>query len=221
MIKKILGSLILGLVLGFSSAHAQGTTATLSGTVSDETGAAVSEASIFIRNESTGWQRETKTNGDGEFTLSFLPPGQYTVKATRRGFQETEIKNMILEVGAQLSFTVSLKASGPSESVTVTDAATINTAPAVSTVINRQFVENLPMNGRSFQSLIILTPGVVLTKTGFGEQGQFSVNGQRSNANYFTIDGVSANFQISGSATLNQTAGGSIPGGSAGGASRG
>ena len=84
-------------------------------------------------------------------------------------------------------------------------------------MINREFVANLPMNGRSFQSLIILTPGVVLTKTGFGEQGQFSVNGQRSNANYFTVDGVSANIQISGSATLNQTAGGSIPGGSASG----
>ncbi len=107
MIKKILGSLILGLVLGLSSAHAQGTTATLSGTVLDEAGAAVSEAGIFIRNESTGWQRETETNVHGEFSLSFLPPGQYTVKATRRGFQETEIKNMILEVGAQLSFTVS------------------------------------------------------------------------------------------------------------------
>ncbi|MDQ3221353.1 MAG: TonB-dependent receptor [Pyrinomonadaceae bacterium] len=217
MMNKIIGCLILGMGFCFVSIKAQGITATLSGMASDEARAAVPDAVITIRNENTGWQRDAKTNGDGEFTLSFLPPGQYTIQAARQGFQKTELKNLVLEVGAQLSLRLLLKAEGPSETVTVTDAAVISTAPAVSTVINRQFVENLPMNGRSFQSLIILTPGVVLTKTGFGEQGQFSVNGQRSNANYFTIDGVSANFQISGSATLNQTAGGSIPGGSAGG----
>ncbi|MBA3257577.1 MAG: TonB-dependent receptor [Pyrinomonadaceae bacterium] len=215
--KRIIASLFLGLLLGLSSAYSQGTTATLSGTVSDEDGAAVPDAIVTVRNDGIRWQRETTTNSAGDFTLSFLPPGRYAVKAARQGFLATEIKDMALEVGAQLSLKIALKPAGPAESVTVTAASAINTAPSVSTLINRQFVESLPMNGRSFQSLIILTPGVVLTKTGFGEQGQFSVNGQRSNANYFTVDGVSANIQISGSATLNQTAGGSIPGGSAGG----
>ncbi|MBA3573163.1 MAG: carboxypeptidase regulatory-like domain-containing protein, partial [Pyrinomonadaceae bacterium] len=215
--KRIITSLFLGLLLGLSSAYSQGTTATLSGTVSDEDGAAVPDAIVTVRNDGIRWQRETTTNSAGDFTLSFLPPGRYAVKAARQGFLATEIKDMALEVGAQLSLKIALKPAGPAESVTVTAASAINTAPSVSTLINRQFVESLPMNGRSFQSLIILTPGVVLTKTGFGEQGQFSVNGQRSNANYFTVDGVSANIQISGSATLNQTAGGSIPGGSAGG----
>ena len=62
----------------------------------------------------------------------------------------------------------------------------------VSTVVDRTFVENLPLNGRSFQTLIMLAPGVVVTPPVFDEQGQFSVNGQRADANYFTVDGVSA-----------------------------
>ena len=64
----------------------------------------------------------------------------------------------------------------------------------MSTVIGNRFVENLPLNGRSFSSLIDLTPGVVLTPSNFYEQGQFSVNGQRPDANYFMVDGVSANL---------------------------
>jgi hypothetical protein len=81
---------------------------------------------------------------------------------------------------------------------------------AVSTVVNEQFVHNMPLNGRSFQSLIALTPGVVFTSPNLGE-GQFSVNGQRSNANYFMVDGVSANFGVTVGG-LGQTLGGAIPG---------
>src|SRR5205807_2215516 len=82
----------------------------------------------------------------------------------------------------------------------------------VSTVVDRQFVENIPLNGRSFQTLIMLTPGVVLVPTSYTSQGQFSVNGQRSDGNYFTVDGVSANTGIAITSGLNQTAGGSLPG---------
>src|SRR5262249_50285307 len=81
----------------------------------------------------------------------------------------------------------------------------------VSTVINRTFVENLPLNGRSVQTLIQLTPGVVMTATAFDDQGQFSVNGQRADANYFTVDGVSANFGVTGYFPLVQAAGGALP----------
>ncbi|MGH9913930.1 MAG: TonB-dependent receptor domain-containing protein, partial [Pyrinomonadaceae bacterium] len=83
--------------------------------------------------------------------------------------------------------------------------------PTVATVVDRQFVENLPLNGRSFNALISLTPGVVLTPTSTTEQGQFSVNGQRADANYFTIDGTSANVGINVSGSTGQSANGSIP----------
>ena len=74
----------------------------------------------------------------------------------------------------------------------------VNTeSAAVSTVVNRQFAENLPLNGRSFQSLIDLTPGVVVTPSNGYDDGQFSVNGQRTDSNYWMVDGVSANIGIS------------------------
>ncbi len=77
--------------------------------------------------------------------------------------------------------------------------------------MDRTFVENFSLNGRSFQTLIALAPGVVHTATSQNDQGQFSVNGQRADANYFSVDGVSANFGITGAATLVQTAGGALP----------
>jgi hypothetical protein len=82
---------------------------------------------------------------------------------------------------------------------------------SVSTVVDHTFVENLPLNGRSFQTLMMLTPGVVVTATAFDDQGQFSVNGQRADANYFTIDGVSANFGVTGYIAMVQSASGSLP----------
>src|SRR5262249_26992230 len=100
-----------------------------------------------------------------------------------------------------------------SETITVgAGAAEANTeSAAVSTVIDRTFVENLPLNGRSFQSLILLTPGAVLTATRFDDQGQFSINGQRADANYFTVDGVSANFGVTGYTAMVQSASGALP----------
>src|SRR6202035_4948822 len=83
-----------------------------------------------------------------------------------------------------------------SESITVEGGAPLvdTESAAVSTVVDRQFAENLPLNGRSFQTLIQLTPGVVLTTSNFGDSGQFSVNGQRAASNYWMVDGVSANI---------------------------
>lgn len=81
----------------------------------------------------------------------------------------------------------------------------------MSTVVDRHFADNLPLNGRSFQTLIMLTPGVVVTQTAFDDQRQFSVNGQRADANYFTVDGASANFGVTGYFPLVQAGGGALP----------
>ncbi|HEU4767543.1 MAG TPA: hypothetical protein VFS77_09210, partial [Pyrinomonadaceae bacterium] len=88
----------------------------------------------------------------------------------------------------------------------------LDESPAVGTTVDHQFVSNLPLNGRSFQSLITLSPGVVLTKTSVTEQGQFSANGQRANANYLTVDGVSANIGVIAAGNIGQSSTGSLPG---------
>jgi hypothetical protein len=195
------------------TALGQSASATLSGTVEDQNSAVVPGATITAENKATGLKRQAITNEEGSFTIPLLPPSRYTVTAQAQGFAPVQIDNVVLNVNDQKSLPIQLKAGNISEMVKIeSDAPLINDSPAVGTVIDRQFVENLPLNGRSFQSLITLAPGVVLTKASSGNSGQFSVNGQRANANYFTVDGVSANINIGSSINIGQTLGGSIPG---------
>lgn len=173
----------------------QASTATLSGTVEDQNGAVVPAASVTVINVATGFQRTAVTNDSGSFTVPLLPPASYSIRVTRDGFSPVEVRDVVLNVGDQKSLQIQLKTGDVNAQVTVNpDVNIIREDPAVATVVDRQFVENMPLNGRSFQSLISLTPGVVVAKTTGNLPGQFSVNGQRTNANYFTIDGVSANF---------------------------
>src|SRR6266542_2442951 len=195
------------------TAVAQSTTATLTGTVEDQNGAVIPGVTITIQNTATSFERQTVTSDAGGFIVPLLPPGNYTVTVKRDGFTPVEIRNVILNVGDHKALPIVLKAGGVTETVLINaDAALINESPALGTVVDRQFVENLPLNGRSFQSLITLTPGTVLTKTNLNDQGQFSVNGQRSNANYFTIDGVGANIGVVAAVPQGQSAPGSLPG---------
>ncbi len=196
--------------------QAQSATATLSGAVVDSSGAVIPGANVTISNNATGLQRQTITNDEGNFTVPLLPPSNYTVTVQRDGFAPAEIREVILNVGDQRSLRIQLTVGQVSGTVTVTsEAPLIDEAPAVATVVDRQLVENMPLNGRSFNALLELTPGTVLTSGNFQEQGQFSVNGQRPDANYFMVDGVGANFGVSAGISLVQTAGGSLPSASA------
>lgn len=108
------------------------------------------------------------------------------MKAEHEGFTPAEVRDVALNVNDQVAIRIHMKVGTVSQTVDIVDGASlISESPAVATVVDRQFVENLPLNGRSFQSLISLTPGVVLTKSTIDNQGQFSVNGQRANSNYF------------------------------------
>ena len=194
--------------------HAQGATATLSGTVTDPNGALLPGVAVAIISTNQGFQRNTTTNDEGIFIVSLLPPGDYTVKAEHEGFNPAEFRNIILNVNDQRTLNFSLKVGDLTRhTVDVLDSpGLIDDSAAVGTVVDRNFVENLPLNGRSFHSLITLTPGVVLTKAIADNPGQFSVNGQRPNANYFMVDGVSANISITRNINVSQTLGGSLPG---------
>ncbi|HKR02591.1 MAG TPA: carboxypeptidase regulatory-like domain-containing protein, partial [Pyrinomonadaceae bacterium] len=194
------------------SARAQSATATLSGTVMDEAGAVIPAVQITLLNLDTALQRHAVTDDNGSYVVPLLPPGRYNVTAQREGFGTVEIRNVVLNTGDQQALRVKLKVGEIGESVTVIeDPSSVQESIAVGTTVNRNFVEHLPLNGRSFQSLFGLTPGVVLTRASFNEQGQFSVNGQRANANYFMVDGVSANIGVSAGSAPGQSAGGSLP----------
>jgi hypothetical protein len=187
--------------------------ATLTGRVTDSNGAAIVRAKVDANNIDTNLTFSTVTNDEGLFVIPNLPPGRYRIFVQKDGFTTIIRSNVILHVQDIISLSFSMQPGSVIQSMTIEGGAPLiqKESATVGTVVDRQFVENLPLNGRSFQSLIALTPGVVLTKTSFGEQGQFSVNGQRSNANYFTVDGVSANAGVSSGISLVQSAGGALP----------
>lgn len=195
-----------------AAASFQAATAGLSGTIVDENGAAVSGAVVLIKNTASGLTRQSTSNTEGIYTFVGLPPGTYTISVRRDGFSPLEINDVILNVGDLKGLRIQLQVGKISATVEVTaQASLVNESASVGTVVDRQFVANIPLNGRTLQSLITLSPGIQLTSPGFGDQGQFTANGQRTDANYFTVDGVSANTGIDLNTAVRQT-GGSVPG---------
>jgi hypothetical protein len=110
------------------------------------------------------------------------------------------------------SVRVHLKVATRDKTIVVNgEAPLVRESPSVATSVDRRFIGNQPLNGRSFQSLIQLAPGVVVTPASIVTQGQFSVNGQRPGANHFSVDGVSANFGLPAATSPYEGAGGSVP----------
>jgi hypothetical protein len=211
--RSLLVLVVLVLCTGYP-VFAQMETATLSGVIQDPKGAVVPDVEVTATRIETGTAVTTKSNGAGIYFFTGLMPGHYHLMIHKPGFKEIAIKEFQLNVQDKLEQNFSLEIGSVSETVTVTAGGlVINTTDAtVSTVVDRQFAENLPMNGRSFQTLIQLTPGVVTAATSFTDPGQFSVNGQRTSSNYFMVDGVSANIGVVPAGGLSQTASGTAAG---------
>ncbi len=200
--RSVLTLLVLFLLVGVP-AFAQIETATLSGVIQDPNGRVVPDVEVTATRIETGTVTTTKTNGAGIYFFTGLMPGHYHLMIRKPGFKEVAIKEFELQVQDKSEQNFALEIGSVSETVTVeAGGLVINTTDAtVSTVVDRQFAENLPMNGRSFQTLIQLTPGTVVTPSNFNDGGQFSINGQRAASNYWMVDGVSANIGIGTSVT--------------------
>jgi Carboxypeptidase regulatory-like domain/TonB dependent receptor len=186
---------------------AQSTNASLAGRITDPSRALIVDAKVTAISPGTNFRYETTTNRAGEYYLANLAPGAYRLEIEKTGFKKLIKPDVILHVQDAVAIDFIMSLGAASETITVeAGAPLLNTSDAsVSTLIGNRFVENMPLNGRSFSSLIDLTPGVVLTPTNQYEQGQFSVNGQRPDANYFMVDGVSANL---GNGTVSPAQGG-------------
>jgi Carboxypeptidase regulatory-like domain/TonB dependent receptor/TonB-dependent Receptor Plug Domain len=178
---------------------AQVSTATVTGVVQDSSKASIPGASVKLINTQTGTENDTTTSHDGDFVLPGVIPGAYTLQIERQGFATTQLRGIILNVGDTRTLLVRMKVGPVAESVTV-DASglTLNsTDGAVSTVVDRKLAEAVPLNGRSFQDLISMTPGIVTQSPQAAGQrsgtlGDFSVNGQRPESNSFFVDGIAA-----------------------------
>src|ERR1051325_10356304 len=128
------------------TAAGQSAVATLSGTIEDTSGAVVPGVAITVTNAATAMQRKTVSTDQGYFTVPLLPPGTYTVRAERNGFAPVEARDLVLNVGDQKALQIQLKAGDVNAQVTIdSDAEAIRTDGSVGTVVNRQFVANIPL----------------------------------------------------------------------------
>ena len=191
------GAALLATLLIGIPAIAQSTSANLSGAVTDPTGALLPGATVEVASTGQNFQATQKTDGKGYFSVGNLQPGSYVLTVSHAGFKTLVRRGLVLNANDTQSISVKLQVGESTQTVDVTcECNLVNTSGAVSNVIDRQLIDDLPLDGRSIQSLITLSPGVqtvTVDPTG-GQPGQFSVNGMRSSMNYFTVDGVSANF---------------------------
>jgi hypothetical protein len=207
-----ISSVVLALCFAPALLLAQSDTATVSGLVTDSKNAVLVGAQVRAINIEAGTSATALTNRDGVYVLHDLRPGQYRLVVDNEGFQQIVLVGLVLSAQDAVGRNFTMQVGSIIQSVTLTASGEkVNISPAVGTVVNQQFVQNLPLNGRSFQSLIGLTPGVVSVPLNDAGSGEFSINGQRANANYFTVDGVSANFATSLSFFPAHTLGGSTP----------
>ncbi len=186
----------------------------VSGLILDSSGATVPGALVTVVNEDTGLRRMTLSLTDGGYAVSSLEPGIYKITVRKPGFRT------VIRFGVKLTATeparvdFKLVVGSVQETITVEGSAPLldGDSTSVGTVVGRDQIENLPLNGGGLLNLLELAPGVVVTPATRGEAGQFTVNGQRPNTHYFMVDGVSANSGVSGGGLPAQSTGGTLPG---------
>src|SRR2546430_7565567 len=217
MLKK-LGLLITLILVGalFFNANAQTTTVgSISGTIRDEKGAVVPRAEVSIQGEGTGISRTVNSDDNGFYLAPSLPAGLYTISTAPHGFKKTIASGVDLHVAENRVVNLDLQVGKVTETVPVSsDASRVETRSGeISSLTTEKQVPELPLNGRNYAQLALMVPGVSPVTQGggggaFGTAGtgldshvDMSVNGNQSNANMWTVDGVN-NMDVGSNATL-------------------
>jgi Carboxypeptidase regulatory-like domain/TonB dependent receptor len=210
---------MLLVMLGATTASAQTFRGSILGTVTDTTGAAVSGATVTIRNAETGIDRITNTSVDGSYLIPELPIGNYNVTVELNGFQKSLTNGVAVDIGAMRRVDVTLKPGQLTQQVTVSG----DTVPVVETstdTLGGSFqstqVEDLPINGRDYTKLLTMVPGTAGEPNGGGDSpgsyGLFSSNGSRGRANNYLLDGTDMNDGYRNLPAINQGGVFGVPG---------
>src|SRR3989442_4437858 len=202
-----LSVLWFSLILSGQLVSAQVTTGTISGVVQDTSGAVIPGVSITVKNVDTGTARTVTTDEGGRYTVPNLSVGNYEVEGQLTGFQ-TEVRSGItLTVGREAVVNLALKVGQISDKVTITGEAPLveSTTATLSSLVDERTIRDLPLNGRSYDTLALLQPGVLTMGAGqasmafdYGTGQRFFVTGSRGYANTFMLDGTSLNDHANG-----------------------
>jgi carboxypeptidase family protein/TonB-dependent receptor-like protein len=205
---KVLRMVGLLVFLSGGITKAQVTTGTISGTVKDSSGAVLPGAKVVVLNEETGISRTVAADAAGRYSAMSLSLGNYRVTGTLEGFQ-TEVRiGILLTVGREAVVDLSLAVGAVTQTVEVKGEAPLveSTTASLGSLVDDRTIRALPLNGRSYDQLALLQPGVILTSPGiiagsvflYGTGKRFSVGGQRSGSNSFLLDGTDINDQANG-----------------------
>ena len=174
-----------------------GATGTILGTVADNSGAVVAKAGVDITNIATGITKHTETTSSGDYTAPYLQPGTYRVTVQAAGFQKSVVDGIALVVAQEARANVALKPGATSETVEVqANAVALETdSSTVSQTVTQQQVNELPLNGRNFLSLLFIGAGAVQTNGEMGQMRQgegnaISINGSRPESSNYMLDGL-------------------------------
>lgn len=192
-------------------------TSSIDGRVTDPSDAGVPKAVVTLENQATGVKRVVETSDDGYYRAASLPPGSYTVRVTAPGFETGVFENVLLQNDQTKTFNLPLKIGASATQVTVTgEVPLVETGEAkVSGHIDEKEVANLPLVGRNFMTLVVLTPGVTGLPSGGGQayaqatgdifSAEYGVNlnanGQRAESNNFMVDNANVNGSPRGGVT--------------------
>ncbi len=191
---------LLLLLLAAALSVAQTDTSSLQGRVTDAQGAAVSGAQVSLTNQATGAQRKVQSTADGAYQFNLIPPGRYDVEASAPGFRTFHDVGVPVDVAAPARLDIKFEVGAVSERVEVTAVVSLlNTESAAQgTVIGEEKILSLPLNGRQFIDLALLSPNVTIggesvqqNKVRLNQDGGFSASGNRTNNNGYMLDGVS------------------------------
>jgi hypothetical protein len=176
-------------------AWAQVDTGTILGTVTDSTGAIVANATVTITNQATAAPLTAKTSADGRFVFTPLKIGTYTVVVESASFKKTTVQGVYLDIQQQALVNVVLEPGAVTENVQVTEAPELmqTVSSSVGQVIDEKTIVDLPLNGRDYTMLVLVTPGVTLPQQGARATNQFVANGARVAQNDYLLDGIDNN----------------------------
>jgi hypothetical protein len=205
--------ILLSLFVGATVALAQNATGAITGVVTDPNSEALANATITITNNATGAVRKLTTKGEGNYTAENLVPGEYEVKVESQGFV-TQIRILLVQVGASTTGNFAMTVGATNQTMEVSGGApVINTTDTViGGVVNRERIESLPLNGRSFLSMALLEPGVsvnYVATSGAGNVNNFfqvSVGGAPQQSTMISVDGSRVNDRVTGGTSQNFSA---------------
>src|SRR5690242_15339757 len=186
---NVLGGAI-GVLLCFLSLCSQGNFGRILGTVTDQTGGVISGATVTIIDKDRGVARVLTTDDAGEYNAPTLIPGTYTVRAEANGFKRLERANVELGVGKEIRVDLTVQPGEQNQTVTVTEAIPLveTTNATLGGTLNNAEIQDLPLNGRNYQNLLSLRPGVMVQPG--GSPWTQSVNGVRPDETVWMVEGV-------------------------------